>query len=86
MVLHYQSATRCTLVKHATKIELRWHECYGIDCENAKQIELDRQDLISTCYFHWNLHGELFVLIDRRFFILLDQVSLTSLENTSVRF
>ena len=86
MVFHDHCASGGAFVKHATEIKLRWVESDGIDCEDAEKIKFDWQNLISSSYFHWYTHCELFVLINRWFFILLDQIPLASLQDAPIGF
>ena len=86
MIFHDQCASGGALVKHATEIKLRWLKSNSIHSEDTEKIEFNWENLISSSYFHWYAHSEFFILVNRRFLILLDQIPLASLQDAPIGF
>ena len=85
MIFHNHCASGCALVKHASEIELWWHESNCIDRKNTQEIEFDGQNLIGASDFHWYTHCKLFIFINGWFLILLDQIPLACLQDAPIR-
>ena len=79
MVLHGQCASRSCLTENATKVNQLWGKCNGGDSEDTEQAELDGQYLVCTGDFNRDAHGELFILVARWIFVLLDKEAVTCL-------
>ena len=72
MVFQSYGESRCSLIENVAKVYTLRVEGDGIDRENTKERELDRQHLVCASYFDWNAHSELFVLVLGWFFVLLN--------------
>ena len=81
MVFHDNSCRSSVLVENGAEIDLWWSESYSVDREAAKNIKLNRKDLVSPRNFNGDAHSKLFKFILGRVFVLLDQVLLARLQN-----